>query len=174
MLQLTGEKMSKSVGNIVSLRDAVERWGRETILLFFMTAHWRKPIDFSDDLLEQAHSRWRTIAQRLYERPAAQAAAPWEHFEDALNDDFNTPDALAILHEWADRGQLELLDRGLRIFGLAFVPETPPEQVQELAKERDRARAAKDFGTSDELRDKIAELGWVVQDAGESSTLVPK
>jgi cysteinyl-tRNA synthetase len=174
MLQLTGEKMSKSVGNIVSLRDAVEGWGRETILLFFMTAHWRKPIDFGDEVLEQARSRWKTIAQRLYERPAAQPAVPWERFEEALNDDFNTPDALAILHEWADRGQLELLDRGLRIFGLGFVPETPPEQVQELAKERDRARAAKDFGTSDELRNRIAELGWVVQDAGESSTLVPK
>src|SRR5947199_1023582 len=54
MLRLSGEKMSKSVGNIVSLRDAVEQWGRETVLLFFLTAHWSKPMDFSDDTMLEA------------------------------------------------------------------------------------------------------------------------
>src|SRR6266536_2931907 len=57
MLELTGEKMSKSLGNIVSLRDAVEEWGRETVLLFFLTAHWRKPIDLSDEVLAQARAQ---------------------------------------------------------------------------------------------------------------------
>ena len=174
MLQLTGEKMSKSVGNIVSLRDALGRWGRETVLVYFMTAHWRKPIDFDDDVLEQARSRWRSIAQRLYELPAQQAAAPWEGFEEALDDDFNTPEALALLHEWADRGQFELLNRGLDVFGLAVAPESPPDEVRQLAEERERARAAKDFAASDELRDRIADLGWSVQDTTDGSTLVPK
>jgi cysteinyl-tRNA synthetase len=174
MLQLTGEKMSKSVGNIVSLREALDRWGRETLLVYFMTAHWRKPIDFDDDVLEQARSRWRSIAQRLYERPAPEPAAAWERFEDALNDDFNTPEALVLLHEWADAGQFDLLGRGLDIFGLGFVPEPPSEEVRELARERERARAAKDFAASDELRNRIAELGWVVQDTTDGSTLVPK
>jgi cysteinyl-tRNA synthetase len=174
MLQLTGEKMSKSVGNIVSLREALDRWGRETLLVYFMTAHWRKPIDFDDDALEQARSRWRSIAQRLYERPAPEPAAAWERFEDALNDDFNTPEALALLHEWADAGQFDVLGRGLDVFGLGFVPEPPSEEVRELARERERARAAKDFAASDELRNRIAELGWVVQDTTDGSTLVPK
>src|SRR5437868_1664419 len=53
MLRLAGEKMSKSLGNIVSLRDALERWGRETVLVYFLGGHWRKPIDYSDDVLEQ-------------------------------------------------------------------------------------------------------------------------
>jgi cysteinyl-tRNA synthetase len=174
MLELTGEKMSKSLGNIVSLRDALERWGRETILLYFLTAHWRKPIDFNDEVLEQARSRWRAIAQRLYERPPQRHAAAWEEFAAALDDDFNTPEALTVLHEWADAGQFDLLNRGLGVFGLGFVPEPPPTEVQELAKERDRARAAKEFVAADELRERIAELGWIVQDAGETSTLVPK
>src|SRR4051794_15538875 len=57
MLQLTGEKMSKSLGNIVSLRQALEKWGRETLLVYFLGAHWRKPIDFSDEALEQARAQ---------------------------------------------------------------------------------------------------------------------
>jgi cysteinyl-tRNA synthetase len=174
MLQLTGEKMSKSVGNIVSLRDALARWGRETLLVFFMTAHWRKPIDFNDEVLEQAHSRWRAIGQRLYELPPRQDATSWKRFEATLDDDFNTPEALAIIHEWADRGQFDLLNRGLEIFGLGFVPEPPPDEVQELAKERDRAREARDFAASDELRNRIEALGWIVQDTADGSTLVPK
>jgi cysteinyl-tRNA synthetase len=79
-----------------------------------------------------------------------------------------------ILHEWADRGQFELLERGLAIFGLGFEPKTPPDEVQELARERERAREARDFAASDELRGRIAELGWIVQDTPEGSTLVPK
>src|SRR5205807_6306300 len=61
MLQLTGEKMSKSLGNIVSLRDAIQEWGREAILLFFMNSYWRKPIEFSDEVLEQASAQAETF-----------------------------------------------------------------------------------------------------------------
>ncbi|MFL5981221.1 MAG: cysteine--tRNA ligase, partial [Gaiellaceae bacterium] len=57
LLRFTGSKMSKSEGNIVTLREALERWGRETILLFFMTGHWSKPIDFSDETMAAAEAR---------------------------------------------------------------------------------------------------------------------
>ena len=174
MLRFTGEKMSKSEGNVVTIRDALERWGRETLLLFLMTAHWSKPIDFSDETMEQARARWRSIAQRIYEVPPQQPASAWEAFVNALDDDFNTPDALAVLHEWADSGQLDLLNRGLDVFGLGFVPAAPPDDVKQLAKEREDARKAKDFATSDELRERIAELGWVVQDSPDGSVLIPR
>src|ERR1051325_8681338 len=59
MLRLTGEKMSKSLGNVATLRDVVEQWGRETLLLFFLTAHWSKPIDFSDETMAQARAQWQ-------------------------------------------------------------------------------------------------------------------
>jgi cysteinyl-tRNA synthetase len=174
MLRFTGEKMSKSGGKVVTIREALDRWGRETVLLFFMTAHWSKPIDFSDETMAQASARWRSIAQKIYEQPAIRPAAPWETFQDALDSDFNTPDALAVIHEWADAGQLDLLNRGLDVFGLGFVPEPPPETVRELTKEREEARRAKNFERSDQLRDEIAALGWVVQDSADGSTLVPK
>jgi cysteinyl-tRNA synthetase len=174
MLRLAGEKMSKSLGNVISLHEALDRWGRETLLVYFMTAHWRKPMDLNDEVLEQARVQWRAFAQAIYEARPARPSVPWGEFENALEDDFNTPDALAILHEWRRASDLELLDRGLSIFGLGFVLEPPPDEVQALAKERETAREARDFARADELRERIAQLGWIVQDTSTGSTLVPK
>jgi cysteinyl-tRNA synthetase len=174
MLRLTGEKMSKSLGNIETIKDVLDEWGRETILLYFLTAHWRSPIDFSDETLAAAEAQWRSFQQAVYEAKPRSAAVGWAAFEEALDDDFNTPRALAVLHEWRAAGQLELLQRGLDVFGLAFEPEEPPQEVQKLVSAREAARAAKDFGASDELRERIAELGWLVQDTPAGSTLVPK
>jgi cysteinyl-tRNA synthetase len=174
MLRLTGEKMSKSLGNIATIGEVLDEWGRETTLLYFLTGHWRSPIDFSDDVLAAAQAQWRSFQQAVYEAKPATPAAGWEAFEEALDDDFNTPRALAVLHEWRAASQLELLQRGLDVFGLGFVPEPPPREVDDLVAEREAARAARDFGASDELRDRIAELGWVVQDTPSGSTLVPK
>ena len=65
MLEFSGEKMSKSLGNDVSLRNVLDKWGREVVLLFFMTAHWRKPIDFTDETLAQAKAQVETLPQLL-------------------------------------------------------------------------------------------------------------
>jgi cysteinyl-tRNA synthetase len=174
MLEFGGEKMSKSLGNDVSIRNVLDTWGREVALLYFMTAHWRKPIDFTDTTLEQAKAQWQSFGQAIYEAKPARPSVGWEAFEAALDDDFNTPGALAVLHEWRRASQLELLNRGLSIFGLGFVPEQPPDEVGALVEERETARLAKDWQRSDELRDRIAELGWIVQDGPAGSQLVPK
>src|ERR1700730_1280538 len=174
MLEFGGEKMSKSLGNDVSIRNVLDTWGREVALLFFMTAHWRKPIDFTDVTLEQAKAQWQTFSQAIYENKPARSTVGWDAFEAALDDDFNTPEALAVLHEWRRASQLDLLHRGLTIFGLGVVLEAPPEDVLTLAKEREEAREQRAWQRSDELRDRIAELGWIVQDGPEGSTLVPK
>ncbi len=174
MLRFTGEKMSKSLGNIETIQEVLDEWGRETVLLFFLTAHWRSPIDFSDETMAAAQAQWRSFQQAVYENRDPAPAVGWEAFEAALDDDFNTAQALAVLHEWRASSQLELLQRGLEVFGLGFVPEPPPEDVQALVAAREAARAAKDFAASDELRDRIAELGWVVQDTPTGSVLVPK
>jgi cysteinyl-tRNA synthetase len=174
MLEFGGEKMSKSLGNDVSIRNVLDTWGREVALLFFMTAHWRKPIDFTDITLEQAKAQLQSFEQAIYENKPARPSVGWDAFEAALDDDFNTPEALAVLHEWRRTSQLDLLHRGLKIFGLGFVLEAPPEDVLALAKEREEARAQRDWQRSDELRDRIAGLGWIVQDGPEGSTLVPK
>jgi cysteinyl-tRNA synthetase len=176
MLQLTGEKMSKSVGNIVSLRDAVERWGPETILLYFLTAHWRKPIDFSDDVLEQAGAQADGFRNAFLAPPNGRPAPEWEAFAAALDDDFNTPDALAVMHEWRSAGQLELLRRALELFGLSGLTRTEaaPPDLEELAQRRAEARSRGDFGESDRLRDEIESRGWEIRDVAEGFQLVPK
>jgi cysteinyl-tRNA synthetase len=174
MLRFTGEKMSKSLGNVETIEEVLDRWGRETVLLFFMTAHWRSPIDFSDETMAAAQAQWRSFQQAVYEDRDPAPAVGWEALEAALDDDFNTAQALAVLHEWRAASQLELLQRGLDVFGLAFMRVPTPDDVKALVAEREAARASKDFAASDDLRDRIAERGWVVQDTPAGSVLVPK
>jgi cysteinyl-tRNA synthetase len=174
MLRFTGEKMSKSLGNVETIEEVLDKWGRETVLLFFLTAHWRSPTDFSDGTMAAAQAQWRSFQLAIYENRAPASAVGWEAFEAALEDDFNTAQALAVLHEWRAASQLDLLSRGLDVFGLGFVPEPPPADVKALVAEREAARTSKDFAASDELRDRIAGRGWVVQDTPAGSVLVPK
>jgi cysteinyl-tRNA synthetase len=171
MLELDEEKMSKSVGNVVTLRDVLDAWGRETLLVFHLTGHWSKPLDFSDDVLEAAAAR----AERFREvfRGASEAApeGSWERFAAALDDDFNTPAALAVMHEWRDH---ELLRRALGIFGLESLAELDdaPEEVVALAVQRMMMRATGDFAEADRLRSAIEASGWDVRDEADTFRLV--
>jgi cysteinyl-tRNA synthetase len=173
LLRFTGSKMSKSEGNVVTIRDALEQWGRETILVFFLTGHWSKPIDFSDETVAAAAARVEGFRE-VFRGPSEPAAAgEWERFEAALEADFNTPDALAVMHGWRDH---ELLRRALDIFGLASVAEeqdAPPEVV-ELAKQRQEARAARNFDEADRLRAEIEAAGWEARDVADGFQLVPR
>jgi cysteinyl-tRNA synthetase len=166
MLRFTGEKMSKSLGNVATLREAIDRWGRETLLLFFLGAHWRKPVDYSDDTLAQAAARLETLRNAFTLAPAAPQEGLWAGFAAALDDDFDTPRALAVLHEWASTGQLGLLERGLTLFGLGSlaVRDQAPPEIAALAERRAKARFDRDFSTSDALRDELAALGWEMRD----------
>jgi cysteinyl-tRNA synthetase len=171
MLSFRGEEMHKSAGNAVALKDVLDRWGRETLLLFFMTGHWRKPLDYSDETMTAAEARaegFRDVFRGPSE-PASEGA--WERFAAALDDDFNTPDALAILHEWRDH---DLLRRALAIFGLESLGEedkAPPE-ADELARRRQEARAARDFEAADRLRSELEASGWDVRDESGGYRLV--
>jgi cysteinyl-tRNA synthetase len=173
MLRFSGEKMSKSLGNIVSLREALDDWGRETLLVYFLGGHWRKPIDYSDEVLQQAAAQAESF-RNVFRSPSV-AGGDWEAFATALDDDFNTPDALAVMHGWRDH---DLLRRGLEVFGLESLGdvELAPAELEELARARLEARAKQDFATSDRLRDEISEAGWEVRDvdAEPGYRLVPK
>jgi cysteinyl-tRNA synthetase len=173
MLEFVGEKMSKSTGNVVSLRDALARWGRETLLVYFLSGHWSKPIDFSDETLTAAQARaerLRDVFRGPSERSRSQA---WVEFEAALDDDFNTAQALAVLHGWRDH---DLLLRGLGVFGLASLAEDreAPAEVIQLAEQRQRARAERDFAEADRLRAEIEAAGWEARDVESGFQLVPK
>jgi cysteinyl-tRNA synthetase len=176
MLELAEEKMSKSLGNIVSLHEALEDWGREALLVFFLSGHYRSPIEWSDEALESARTQaedFRT-AFRVAAR-SGEDVPSWDDFAAALDDDFSTPLALSILHAWRSAGELELLRRGLGIFGLC-VEEAgeAPAMVVRLAEERQQARGARDFARADELRLEIERAGWEVQDVPEGFRLVPR
>jgi cysteinyl-tRNA synthetase len=171
LLRFTGSKMSKSEGNMVTIKEAVEQWGREAILLYFMTGHWSKPIDFSDEVMEAAQARVDRLREVL--RGDSQPVGHWRDLEAALEDDFNTPDALAVIHGWRDH---ELLRRALAIFGLESLAEAvdAPPEIVELAERRREARAARDFDEADRLRVEIEAAGWEARDVADGFQLVPK
>jgi cysteinyl-tRNA synthetase len=172
LLRLGTAEMHKSLGNVVTLQNALATWGRETLLVFYMTGHWRKPLEFTDETLAAAAARAERFRDvfRSPSEPAPEDA--WERFAATLDDDFNTPDALAVLHEWRDH---ELLRRALDVFGLASLAELPeaPAEVVALAEERLRARAERRFEDADRLRAEIEAAGWEVRDSDDGFQLVP-
>jgi cysteinyl-tRNA synthetase len=170
---MDGEKMSKSLGNDVSLRNVLDTWGREVVLLFFFGAHWRKPVEFGDDVLEQAEAQLEGF--RNVFRSPSERVGDWGELEAALDDDFNTPEALAVLHGWRDH---ELLRRAFAIFGLESLADLQeaPDELAALAARRRYARESKDFAEADRLRDEIAAAGWEVRDVADPPgfQLVPR
>jgi cysteinyl-tRNA synthetase len=164
LLTMAGEKMSKSLGNDMTIRGVVDVWGREVALMLMLSGQWRKPLDFTDETLEQAAAQLETF-RNVFRSPSA-PVGDWAELEAALDDDFNTPEALAVMHGWRDH---ELLRRAFGIFGLDSVGEAEeaPAEVARLAERRREARDAKDFSESDRLRDEIAAAGWEVRDVTE-------
>jgi cysteinyl-tRNA synthetase len=193
MLQLGGEKMAKSVGNIAALSDVLAEWGRDALVLFFSTGHYRQPLQFDDAARDQAQAsvrRLREVGRRLVAGPSPPEVAPLrERFYDALADDFNTPAALASVWEWvaeanrrADRGE-PAGDHDLReMLGTLALEELldgptgdgPDAGALELLERREAARAARDFAEADRLRDELAARGWEVRDSASGAELVPR
>jgi cysteinyl-tRNA synthetase len=173
ILNFGGEKMSKSLGNVITLRYALDEWGPGTLLMLFLGAHWRKPMDYTEETLAAAKARADGFRE-VFRNPS-QSGGSWDELVAALDDDFNTPDALAVMHEWRDH---DLLRRGLEVFGLGSLAEEKeaPVELDELAQRRADARAGGDYSEADRLRQEIEAQGWEVRDvAGDSGyRLVPK
>jgi cysteinyl-tRNA synthetase len=189
MIQATGEKMAKSVGNIALLHEIIERYGSETVVMYLISGHYRQPLAFSEVVLEQARAnvnRIREAARRLTPGPTPDAFDPLRAaFFEALARDFNTAEALAVVNEWLreatgpswDRPGDSHLREMLGVVGLESLlapVAQAPEPVRELAAQRDRAREERDFATADRLRDEIAALGWEVRDGAGGFELLPR
>ncbi len=171
MLELDAEKMSKSLGNVVTLRNVLDVWGREALLVFHLSGFWSKPVDFDDEVMAQAAARaegFREVFRNASE-PAPDGA--WQRFAAALEDDFNTPAALAVMHEWRDH---ELLRRALGVFGLESLAaeDEAPADVVALAEQRREARAARDFEEADRFRGELEDAGWEARDEAGGYRLV--
>ena len=188
MIQFTGEKMAKSVGNIAPLHEVIERYGAATVVMYLISGHYRQPLAFSPAALEQAQanvSRIREAARRLSPGDSpSELDGLRERFFDALARDFNTPEALAVLNEWLRRvaahregaGDSHLREM-LAVLGLerllAAAPEAPAD-VRALAEQREQARAQRDFAAADALRDELAARGWEVRDVAGGFELLPR
>jgi cysteinyl-tRNA synthetase len=188
MVEADAEKMSKSEGNIFQLSEALDRYGREAVVLFLISGHYRQPIAFSPEQMEQAVAQVERFRNFFRGNPAegSPSAERLENFKEALAEDFNTPRALAEAFELigeANRGEAlgaaEALAAMLEVIGLSSL--TQPDQgaeaddeAQRLLVEREEARAGKDFQRADEIRDRLAELGWEVRDSSEGARLVPR
>ncbi|MFL6039181.1 MAG: cysteine--tRNA ligase [Gaiellaceae bacterium] len=171
MLRFKGEEMHKSLGNDISLKTALDQWGRATMLVFYLRGHWRKPLDYNEQTLRQAAATANSLRE-VFRNPS-QPGGDWDEFAAALEDDFNTAEALAVMHGWRDH---ELLGRALDVFGLASLAQeedAPPDVVQ-LAERRRQARAARDFDEADRLREEIEAAGWEARDVADGFQLVPK
>jgi cysteinyl-tRNA synthetase len=187
MLQLDAAKMSKSVGNIQGLAEALDAVGRDTLIWFFCEGHYRQPIAYSPERLEDAArrvERIRDVGRRLVRGASPERLAGHrDAFFDALADDFNTPRALAAMADWiraanAADGPVgsDHLHEMLAVLGLDNLLEADagaPDEVAELAQRRAAARAQRDFGEADRLRDELRARGWEVRDGASGPELIP-
>jgi cysteinyl-tRNA synthetase len=188
MIQFTGEKMAKSVGNIALLHEVLERYGAEAIVMYLISGHYRQPLAFSEAALEQAQAnvnRVREAGRRLsHGDSSADLERLRDRFFDALARDFNTAEAMAVLNEWTRAATAAIGDAPgdshlremLGVLGLESLlapAEQAPPHVRELAKRRERARAERDFTGADRLRDEITALGWAVRDGAGGFDLLP-
>jgi cysteinyl-tRNA synthetase len=188
MVRLDREKMAKSVGNIFVLHDALASYGRDALVMYFCSGHYRQPIEFDEERLTEAAARVQRIREagrKLSPGPSPPFSTELrERFFDALAEDFNTPGALAAVFEWvreANRAEEAVGDRDLRemlnVLALENLlePESDaaPPEVLELRDARERAREHRDFAEADRLRDQLLEHGWQVRDAPAGPELIP-
>jgi cysteinyl-tRNA synthetase len=191
MVEIDEEKMSKSEGNIFQLSEALDRYGRETVVAYLVSGHYRQPLAFSDEGLEQAASGVERLRNFLREHPPGGDGAEREDsfvaerredFLDALADDFKTPAAMREAFDLVTEGNrrdlpgapealLEMLD----IVGLSSLAEAEgaaDPEAERLLAEREEARSERDFERADRIRDQLAARGWEVRDSAEGARLV--
>jgi cysteinyl-tRNA synthetase len=188
MVRLDRAKMAKSAGNIFVLHEALERYGRDPLIMYFCSGHYRQPVEFDDERLAEAAERVRGIreaARRLVSGPSPSWSPAFkEDFLAALARDFNTPQALAAVAAWvreANRSDSPVGDADLRemlsILALDNLLEPErvhaPAEVIELRDARERARAARNWAQADQLREEIRARGWEVRDGPDGPELLP-
>ena len=192
-IRVNQEKMSKSLGNFFLIRDVLQQFDPEVVRFFMLRAHYRSPINYSDSQLEEA----RTGLVRLYtaintnEQHASKNLEPvaqWvKRFGDAMNDDFNTPEAIASLFDLASEinrasdantkqelsqtlkhlaGMIGLLQRSPNEFLQSGTPHTglSPAQIEEQIAARQAAKLAKNFQEADAIRERLLKDGVVLED----------
>lgn len=194
-----GRKMSKSLGNVLTVHDLLNDWPGEVLRYVLLTAHYRQPLDWSDKVLKQAQTNLDRLYQRLKDHGPISATAAELKADDidpriqaALEDDLNTPTALAALNQLAkeldqasafEASKLaqQLANAGRAMGLLMHDPEIwfaerqtevqlSPENIEAKIAQRNQARAQKDFAGADAIRDELQAAGIVLHDGPDGTT----
>ena len=183
-LDMKKEKMSKSVGNIINLRELLKKQNKETIRFTLISQHYRNRIEFSDEILEQSKNSLKKINDFITnldkEDNLESLEKLKEDFYAAMDDDFNTQKALTALYEFMNdsnktktggKQTLEFFKNINSIFkAFSFTTEIPKE-IEDLAKERKLARDSSNWEQSDKLRNLIESKGYTIEDKKEGYLL---
>ncbi|WP_318456728.1 cysteine--tRNA ligase [Photobacterium leiognathi] len=198
MVMVDREKMSKSLGNFFTIRDVLNHYDPETVRYFLMSGHYRSQLNYSEENLKQARSALERLYTSLRGLDTSVEAAGGEEFvarfKEAMDDDFNTPEAYSVLFDMArEINRLKADDvaaasvLGARMRELADVlgllsqePETflqggageddDVAEIEALIQQRLDARAAKDWAAADEARDKLMAMGIILEDGAQGTT----
>ena len=193
-LNIDNEKMSKSLGNFFTIQDVLRRFDGETVRFFMLRTHYRSPFNFSDQVLEET----RTALKRLYTALQAAGEVPalpaidWTEpraaaFKTAMDDDFNTPGAIAVLFDLAaavNRGQRTDAGLLMALGGVLGILQQPPRDylqggagldeaaIRQRIEARAAAKKARDFALADRIRDELAAMGVELKDSPQGTTWV--
>jgi cysteinyl-tRNA synthetase len=178
-LQVEGEKMAKSAGNFIIIRDVLKDWPGDVARLAMLASHYRQPINWTVKGLEEAE---KALAS-FFDAAAAEAEPrPAPDVLDALLDDLNTPKAIAEMHGLRNAAGRKALAGTLGFFGFRAAelaawrtkkapgPSLPKEEIENRIAARNAARKAKDFKESDRIRDELAAMGIVLKDSKDGTT----
>ena len=201
-LNIDNKKMSKSLGNFFTVRDIAEKYDLQVLRFFMLSAHYRTPLNFSADLMEAAKNgleRILTACELLRDKKAAaeqselteeekallkEADSYRQKFEEAMEDDFNTADAVSAIFELVKFANtnagaehsaafyeqlLKQIESLTDVLGIITEKkeEILDEEIEKLIEERQMARKEKNFARADEIRDQLAEQGIILKDTRE-------
>ncbi len=202
-LNIDNHKMSKSAGNFFTVREIAEKYGYEPIRYFMLSAHYRSPLNYTAELIESCRSSLERLytcrenldfaiknAQGNSNLLTAKAAAAKVKFKEAMEDDLNTADGLAALFELVKeintlsvdsteqslKDAAAVFDEITDVLGLLYNRKTDevPAEVLEMVEQRVQAKKEKNWAVADEIRAKLGEMGWIVEDTAQGPKISKK
>jgi cysteinyl-tRNA synthetase len=191
-VRVDDEKMSKSLGNFFTIREVLKKYKAEVVRFFILRAQYRSPLNYSDKHLDDANQALTRLYTALKNVPPAATDIDWAspfaaRFKEAMDDDFNTPEAMAVLFDLANEanrsksaeiaGQLKALANvmGLLLdqpsgFLQGLAPDSLTVDVEALIKQRMEAKKARDFAEADRIRNELLQLGIILEDNSSGTT----